>query len=363
MKSTNNNIPFKATLPGEVLKDELDARKINQKDFAVEIGIQKTMLNEIIKGKRPITADLAVLLEKTLGISAEYWMRFQTQYEIDVARIKEKNIQRIENIESWSKIKELIPVSFFKKLGYYCDDLSKNISITKLIYNFNTIDELVALNGKKKLSYFRKSDKLQIDERNVLAWNVLAKYEAQKQVADIFKLENIPNLIQELNTIFYQNNDVINLVTAALNKYGIKFVLVPKLEKTPIDGYTFWSGNNPTIALTLRHNRIDNLAFTLMHEIGHIHLHLQKDKEQQFFDLNTKDSHLDVLEQEADSYAQVNLIPTHLWNSFKLDKRDIDSSVLEFSRRNKINPAIVLGRISFEHKMYSIQTNISKNLN
>ena len=363
MKSTNNNIPFKATLPGEVLKDELDARGINQKDFAVEIGIQKTMLNEIIKGKRPITADLAVLLEKSLDISAEYWMRFQTQYEIDVARIKEKNIQRIANIEWWSIIKELIPVSYFKKLGYYCDDLSENISITKLVYNINSIDELVTLNAERKFSLFRKSDKLQIDERNVLAWNVVAKYESQKQVVDTFKLENIPNLIQELNTIFYKNNDVLNLVTTALNKYGIKFVLVPKLDKTPIDGYTFWSGNNPTIALTLRHNRIDNLAFTLMHEIGHIQLHLQKDKEQQFFDLNTKDSHLDVLEQEADSYAQVNLIPTHLWNSFKVDKRDIDNSVLEFSNKNKLNPAIVLGRVSFELKKYNIQTSISKTLN
>ena len=43
--------------------------------------------------------------------------------------------------------------------------------------------------------------------------------------------------------------------------------MIDKLEKTPIDGYSFWSNNNPVIALTLRHNRVDNLAFTILHEI------------------------------------------------------------------------------------------------
>ena len=44
-------IPFEATHPGSILKDELDYRRISQKEFAQDIGMQKTMLNEIIKGK------------------------------------------------------------------------------------------------------------------------------------------------------------------------------------------------------------------------------------------------------------------------------------------------------------------------
>lgn len=78
--------PFEATHPGTLIKDELDALEIEQRDFAKKIGMKPTMLNEIIKGKRPVTADLAVVLEKALGISADYWMRFQSQYEIDLGR-------------------------------------------------------------------------------------------------------------------------------------------------------------------------------------------------------------------------------------------------------------------------------------
>ncbi len=48
MKTILQPIPFEATHPGEVLKDELDARKIIQKDFAVEIGMKSS------KGKDPL---------------------------------------------------------------------------------------------------------------------------------------------------------------------------------------------------------------------------------------------------------------------------------------------------------------------
>jgi HTH-type transcriptional regulator/antitoxin HigA len=91
--------PMFATHPGTLIKDELEANpNLNQRKLAVELGVQPSFLNEIIKGKRPLTADTAILLEKILGISAEYWMRFQSQYEIDQARIKQKNIVKIKNI-------------------------------------------------------------------------------------------------------------------------------------------------------------------------------------------------------------------------------------------------------------------------
>ena len=362
MKIIEKKIPFSATHPGILLQDELEAGGINQKDFAVEIGMQKTMLNEIIKGKRPVTADLAVLLERSLGISADYWMRFQSQYDIDVARIKEKNVQKLVHIDIWKIIKEYVPVNYFTKVGYLVDDLKTDIAKIKEVYAINNVDDLVGLSAQQKYSLFRKSDKLKISEKNVLAWNVVAKYEANKQVVQPFHPENIPNLVQELQTVFFKNKDTLTQVKNKLNEYGIKFVLVQKLEQTPIDGYTFWSGDHPAIALTLRHNRIDNFAFTVMHELGHIDLHLKGDKQQQFFDLTTKSSHLEQIEKEADDYAKVNLIPQPTWlkikNSFDLS----DQTIFDFSDKNKIHPAIILGRICHEKKHYAQTTTIDKKL-
>ncbi|NHB67958.1 HigA family addiction module antitoxin [Perlabentimonas gracilis] len=90
--------PFEATHPGTVLLDELAAREISQKDFANQIAVSPTYLNEVIKGKRSISVDFALLLEKSLGIDADYWMRFQTQYDIDQARLKAKNVERLARI-------------------------------------------------------------------------------------------------------------------------------------------------------------------------------------------------------------------------------------------------------------------------
>ena len=54
----NNDLrPYMPTHPGEVLKDELQARGISQKKFSSLIGVSYTMLNEILNGKRPISAE------------------------------------------------------------------------------------------------------------------------------------------------------------------------------------------------------------------------------------------------------------------------------------------------------------------
>ena len=91
--TTKTLIPYEATHPGTLIKDELEFRKnLTQKDLATLLGVKPSFLNEIIKGKRPLTVDIALLLEKILEIPADYWMKFQSQYEIDCARIKEKNI-------------------------------------------------------------------------------------------------------------------------------------------------------------------------------------------------------------------------------------------------------------------------------
>ena len=128
------------------------------------------------------------------------------------------------------------------------------------------------------------------------------------QLTTIQNIDAIDALIVELNHLFYENVDTLQKAKSILNKYGVKFLLIEKLEKTPIDGFTFWSGNNPAIALTLRHRRIDNFAFTLMSEVGHIDLHLRKDKEQQFISFTQKKSATQY-EKEANDYAQDKLIP------------------------------------------------------
>lgn len=355
-------IPFEATHPGTLIKDELEVRDdLTQKDLAILLGVKPSFLNEIIKGKRPITADIAILLEKSLDISADYWMKFQSQYEIDSAKIKEKNISKIKLIEIWNIISQYVPIKYFSKKGYLTNDLSFNISVIQTIYSVKSIDELVNKFSEKKFAFFKKSEKLQIDEKNMIAWTSLVEYEAQRKKTNTFNFENLPQLITELREIFYNNNSTLDLVDKKLSQYGIKFLMIDKLEKTPIDGYSFWSINNPVIALTLRHNRVDNLAFTILHEIGHIALHLRDNRDIKFLDLTKIEE--TKIEREANLYAQESLIPLICWNDLLKNYTPLnDELIYQFSNKYRINPAIILGRACFEMGNYGIKTNIDKKL-
>lgn len=72
--------------PGEVLGEELEARSISQKDFADKLGLRPSHLNELIKGKRHVSAIIALKLEKHLRIDAGFWMRLQMDYDLKMAR-------------------------------------------------------------------------------------------------------------------------------------------------------------------------------------------------------------------------------------------------------------------------------------
>ena len=74
--------------PGEILLEEfLRPGKITQAAFAKKVGWTKTRLNELIKGKRGITAEAALDLGGALGTSPKLWMNFQATYDLDrVAR-------------------------------------------------------------------------------------------------------------------------------------------------------------------------------------------------------------------------------------------------------------------------------------
>ncbi|MBN1927613.1 MAG: HigA family addiction module antidote protein [Prolixibacteraceae bacterium] len=362
--TTKNMIPFEATHPGTVILDEISARNISQKELAHELGVLPSFLNEILKGKRAITADFAILLEKSLGISANYWMRFQSQYDIDKAKLKEKNIRKIELIETWKIIKDYVPVNQLKKLGYLIGTLEEDIQKIKNIYKVETIDNLVnTVAEHRTLSFYRKSEKLQINQVNMLAWSKIAEYESDKITVTDFKASKIEQLKSELQKIFFENFDVKDRTKKLLENFGIKLVYLNKFDKTPIDGFSFWSGNNPTIALSVRHKRIDNFAFTVLHEIGHIELHLKDDKERRFVDIiGSKDK--DDFELQADEYAQKSLITDSQWNELVDFYTPLnDDKIFEYGAKHKIHPAIILGRACWEMNYYAIKSKIDKTLN
>ena len=87
------------THPGDVLKEELEARGISQKKFSEVLSVPYTQLNEILNGKRPVTTDFALMVEDALGINPELLINMQTQYNMSVARQKKSLLARLLDIK------------------------------------------------------------------------------------------------------------------------------------------------------------------------------------------------------------------------------------------------------------------------
>ncbi len=71
--------------PGEVLQEEfLTPLNLSQNRLAIEIGVDARRINEIVSGKRSITADTALRLGRYFNMSPYFWLGLQTQYDLDV---------------------------------------------------------------------------------------------------------------------------------------------------------------------------------------------------------------------------------------------------------------------------------------
>ncbi len=71
--------------PGEVLSEEfLKPMNLSQNRLALNIGVPARRINEIVLGKRSISADTALRLARYFGTSAEFWLGLQAQYDLDI---------------------------------------------------------------------------------------------------------------------------------------------------------------------------------------------------------------------------------------------------------------------------------------
>jgi antitoxin HigA-1 len=72
--------------PGELLAMEIEARGLKKSDFADALGIRPGNLSELLNGRRHISALVALKLEALLKISASFWLRLQSDYDLSVAK-------------------------------------------------------------------------------------------------------------------------------------------------------------------------------------------------------------------------------------------------------------------------------------
>ena len=79
-----NNLP--PVHPGEFLKEILDELGISQAELARTVGLSAMRISHVIKGKRPITAEMALIFGKAFGQTPQYWINLQAAHDLARSR-------------------------------------------------------------------------------------------------------------------------------------------------------------------------------------------------------------------------------------------------------------------------------------
>lgn len=193
------------------------------------------------------------------------------------------------------------------------------------------------------------------NEYALLAWQARILERAHTKIEDgeigAFELDDrwLPEL-----TRLTKRKDGPKRARDLLAKKGIVLVVERHLPGSYLDGAAMLAdGETPVVGLTLRYDRLDNFWFVLLHELGHVFLHLFDGLRFDFFDEESA-SDTDVIETEADKFALDTLIPEDMWDRclsrFALSKEAVRID----AERIGIDPAIIAGRIRKERGNYTI---------
>ena len=192
-------------------------------------------------------------------------------------------------------------------------------------------------------------------EYSLFAWQI----QVLKRAKEITKQSEVPQFSKDsswVNQLVRISTDPKGPLKAQefLLSKGIILIVEPHLPSTYLDGAAMLLPNTftPVIALTLRHDRLDNFWFVLLHELGHVFLHLN-DERIAIFDEDVGMT-TDQIEIEADKFALNNLIPAEQWDICMCRFYLNEATLKEDAENFNIHPSIIAGRIRKENNNYQI---------
>lgn len=331
--------------PGEFVQDELEARGWTQGDLSAIIKRPMQAVNEIISGKRAITAETARALGEAFGTGPQLWMNLESQWRLSQSAQPDHGIARRAKLYSMAPVKEIIRREWVD----LCDD--ENVFEARVLsfMGMSSIDETPRFQAAARMS--SSYDALSASQ---VAWLRQAKSLAEHVDVRPFQREKFAAALMDIRDLAVEKSDV-RRVPKFLAELGVRIVVIEHLHGTRIDGAAFWlDASNPVVALSMRYDRIDYFWHTLGHELGHICHGEGTD----FYDeeMGEKDKlarQKPESERIADQFAAELLLPQGEIDDFIARVRPLYSQkkIVGFANRVGVHPGIVVGQLQFREEI------------
>ena len=336
---TNQFVPDYAVAPGETLFDTIEALGMSQAELAERTGRPKKTINEIIKGKAPITPETALQLERVLGVPARFWNNLENNYRETVARIAEQ--ERLQEQVAWLK---QIPVNALVKQGWIRSFKDKVQQVQEVLnfYGVASPQQWQEMHLGMEVAY-RKSTAFSEEPGAVSAWLRKGEMIARGIDCKPYEAGNFKAALAEIRKLTIESPEVFQpKVKWLCAEAGVAVVFLPELPKMHASGATRWlTPSKAVIQLSLRYKSDDQLWFSFFHEAGHILLHGKKEV---FIENDGKSDK----EDEANAFAAEILLPAKKLRDFISSSRLTKDAIKRFAQESVVAPGIIVGRLQHE---------------
>lgn len=341
-------IAAEAFPPGELVREELEARGWTQNDLSEVLGRPPRLVSEVISGKRAITPETAQGLADAFGTDAQFWMNLETAYRLNRLRKRDTEVPRRARLYSFAPLKEM--------LRRHWITASDNLDvIEKQLICFFQVKTLEDQVGFSRYAARKKTYNVE-PSHNEFAWLFRAKQIARATPpSGPFTKARLGSLLENLKPLLLSPQEVRH-VPRLLSQAGIRLVVIEPLPKTKIDGACLWlddDSSKPIVALSIRYDRIDWFWHTLIHELAHVQqgdgLAGEIAIDIDMFRDPSSESQKPDREVRADRFASNYLVPKEELDDFiaRIGPLYSKNAIKNFADRIQVHPGLVVGQLQF----------------
>jgi addiction module HigA family antidote len=327
--------------PGDTLQEHIEHIGMSQAELAERMGRSIPKLNELIKGKAPLSKDTALKLEYVLNIPASFWLNREQEYQEELLEIEK--LEFLESNESWLNG---FPIPMLKKLNLITQSNKKTELVDSLLKFFRVASPVEWSSVYEHQSLAFKIDlKHQIDPKSIATWLRIGEYQAEKIELMDFDKKKLTESLPKIQSICFQPpKNWMKELQNVFASFGVALVYTPSVPKAPIYGAARWIKNKsiPLIQLTDRQKDYNAFWFSLYHELAHIRYH---NKSEIFIEGIESIEPNPEKEKEADDFASKIMMSESALIQLKNEEFKSIQSLENFSNKFKINISILVSQL------------------
>lgn len=338
-----------AVAPGGYLAEWIEDNHLTQGEVATRLTCSRKQVNEVVNGHAPITPDFALRLERLTGIPSHAWLRYESQYRSDLARLGDERALADHADHIHPKA-----VRYLRSLGVLSATKSKPGKMVAEFLQFHGCGTWEAYlevhqsanKGDYSLAALTEGSRRrdELDPTILTSWLRAGELNEAFEVGRKYQFtpEELQSLLPALKARAARPDaSLLRDLASMLADVGVVYMVVPAPSGLPLHGVTRWIGKSvPVIQQTGRRNKDGYLIWAFFHELGHV---LNDPRGEMHLEFSTQKKRDSAAEQRANQFARDTLFGASGMGQFRGLRTDAE--IKAAAHRAGVAPGVVVEQL------------------